>query len=403
MLERRWSDAMDAMDQANTTDAQTVENHTTVAAEKTPGSALLERLPSARKAVACDVDTHTFMDIDNLEELRHAASDDTVHIWLDLSRPSAEEMAHLAERLRLHPLAVEDALTGHQRPKIEEYDGFFFLVFYALTQQDGTAENGNGTAENGNGAAVNGNATAAPDGALIDGDGSVKTQELRVFVGKHYLLTVHDDPIPALDEAERRWKRNEQQAEWGAGILLYSLLDSIVDQYFPTLDALVERAEDLDERIFASRTRTRTFTYELLSLKRTFLELRRIIAPERDVLNVLTNRDSPVFNQHTLVYFRDVYDHIARVSDTLDLYRDQLTSTMDASLAIASNDLNVVMRTLTSVTIILMSASLIAGIYGMNFINIPELHWGFGYFYALALMAAVSLALWYYFKRVHWL
>ena len=382
-----WSDAMDAMDQANTTDAQTVEDHTTVAAEKTPASALLERLPSARKAIACDIDTHTFMDIDDPEELRHAANDDTVHIWLDLSHPSAEEMAHLAERLHLHPLAVEDALTGHQRPKIEEYDGFFFLVFYALTQHDGAA---NGSA-------------AAAGGALIDDDGSVKTQELRVFVGKHYLLTVHDDPIPALDEAERRWKRNEQQAEWGAGILLYSLLDSIVDQYFPTLDALVERAEDLDERIFASRRRERGITYELLSLKRAFLELRRIISPERDVLNVLTNRDSPVFNQHTLVYFRDVYDHIARVSDTLDLYRDQLTSTMDASLAIASNDLNVVMRTLTSVTIILMSASLIAGIYGMNFVNIPELHWGFGYLYALVLMAAVSLALWYYFKRVHWL
>ncbi|HEY7020894.1 MAG TPA: magnesium/cobalt transporter CorA [Ktedonobacterales bacterium] len=368
---------MDAMDQANTT----------VAAEKTPGNALLERLPSARKAIACDTATHTFFDIDDPEGLRHAANDDTVHIWLDLSRPSAEEMGHLSERLHLHPLAVEDALTGHQRPKIEEYDGFFFLVFYALTQPDG---------------ASNGNAAVA-GGASIESDGSVGTQELRVFVGKHYLLTVHDDPIPALDEAERRWKRNEQQAEWGAGILLYSLLDSIVDQYFPTLDALVERAEDLDERIFASRTRTRTFTYDLLALKRTFLELRRIISPERDVLNVLTNRDSPVFNQHTLVYFRDVYDHIARVSDTLDLYRDQLTSTMDASLAIASNDLNVVMRTLTSVTIILMSASLIAGIYGMNFVNIPELHWGFGYLYALLLMAAVSLALWYYFKRVHWL
>jgi magnesium transporter len=121
------------------------------------------------------------------------------------------------------------------------------------------------------------------------------------------------------------------------------------------------------------------------------------------VLNVLTNRDSPVFNEHTLVYFRDVYDHIARVSDTLDLYRDQLTSTMDASLAIASNDLNVVMRTLTSVTIILMCSSLIASIYGMNFVNIPELHWGFGYFYALALMALVSLLLWWYFRRVHWL
>jgi magnesium transporter len=386
---------MDMMDQANTTgapDAETGEKAVEAVAEKKPASALLARLPSARKAIACDTSTHTFSDIDDPEALRHAANDDAVHIWLDLSHPSAEEMDQLAQRLHLHPLAVEDALTGHQRPKIEEYEGFFFLVFYALAQQGAGADAADG-------------AESGPDDAtaVVAGDGSVKTQELRVFVGKHYLLTVHDEPIPALDEAERRWKRNIQQAMWGSGILLYSLLDSIVDQYFPVLDALVERAEGLDERIFASRTRPRSFTYDLLTLKRTFLELRRIIAPERDVLNVLTNRDSPVFNQHTLVYFRDVYDHIARVSDTLDLYRDQLTSTMDASLAIASNDLNVVMRTLTSVTIILMSAALIASIYGMNFVNIPELHWGFGYYYALALMAAISLALWYYFKRVRWL
>lgn len=388
---------MDTMDQANTASGEAVgtgENHASAAEDGAPTGKLRQHLPSACKAVACDVATHKFTNIDDLEDLRHAVDDDTVHVWLDLLHPSAEEMDRIAERLHLHPLAVEDALTGHQRPKIEEYEGFFFLVFYALAQ-GGAATNSAG--------ATDGAATSADSGAIVDGDGSVKTQELRIFVGKRYLITVHDEPIPALDEAEQRWKRNAQQASWGSGTLLYSLLDSIVDQYFPILDALVERAEDLDERIFASRTRARGFTYDLLALKRTFLELRRIIAPERDVLNVLTNRDSPVFNQHTLVYFRDVYDHIARVSDTLDLYRDQLTSTMDASLAIASNDLNVVMRTLTSVTIILMSASLIAGIYGMNFVNIPELHWGFGYFYALALMAAVSLALWWYFRRVHWL
>ena len=401
---------MDAMDRAKTGDAETTEAGTgespvtPVVEEKQPASALLKHLPSARKAIACDTATRTFFDIEDPEGLRHAASDDTVDVWLDLSRPSAEEMAQLAERLQLHPLAVEDALTGHQRPKIEEYDTFFFLVFYALTQSGGAADGAvDGAVAGAVDGAVDGAAPATAASALVDGVGSVKTQELRVFVGKHYLLTVHDDPIPALDEAERRWKRNTQQAEWGTGILLYSLLDSIVDQYFPVIDSLVERAEDLDDRIFAGQTRARGYTYNLLSLKRTFLELRRIISPERDVLNVLTNRDSPVFNEHTLVYFRDVYDHIARVSDTLDLYRDQLTSTMDASLAIASNDLNVVMRTLTAVTIILMSASLIAGIYGMNFVNIPELHWGFGYFYALALMAAISLALWYYFKRVHWL
>ena len=173
--------------------------------------------------------------------------------------------------------------------------------------------------------------------------------------------------------------------------------------YFPVADRLVERSEALTDRIYGEPTRVTQLTLELLALKRQVLEFRRIIAPERDVLNVLTNRDSPVFNSQTLVYFRDVYDHVARLADTLDLYRDQITSTMDATLAIASNELNKVMRTLTAMSIILMSDALISGIYGMNFVNIPELHWKFGYLYALALMCGVSLLLWRYFKHVRWL
>src|SRR6185312_13272749 len=120
-------------------------------------------------------------------------------LWLDLEHPSADELARLAERFHLHPLAIEDAETGHQRPKIEEYEGFFFLVFY---------------------------------GAALAEDGrSLKTPELRIFAGESYLITIHDAPLPALDEAEHRWTRNGQQVEWGIGILLYSLLDTLGDEY----------------------------------------------------------------------------------------------------------------------------------------------------------------------------
>jgi magnesium transporter len=270
----------------------------------------------------------------------------------------------------LHPLAVEDALHGHQRPKIEEYDEFFLLVFYDIAQD----------------------AAAVP----------LHTSEIRVFAGTHYLITIHDDDLPCIAEAERRWTRNPQQVEWGIGILLYSLLDTVVDQYFPVTDQLVDRAEALADRIYTGQQNVRQDTFDLLALKRQVLEFRRFVAAERDVLNVLTNRDSPIFNPHTLVYFRDVYDHVVRLADTLDLYRDQITSTMDATLAIASNDLNKVMRTLTAMSIILMSDALISGIYGMNFINIPELHWPFGYAYALLLMGGVSYVLWRYFKRLKW-
>ncbi len=149
--------------------------------------------------------------------------------------------------------------------------------------------------------------------------------------------------------------------------------------------------------------RQNTFTQELLGLKKRFLALRRVVTPERDVLNVLTNRDNPLFDEHAMMYFRDVYDHITRLADTLDLYRDQLSSMMDANLSIVSNNLNVVMRTLTAASIILMVDSLIAGIYGMNFENMPELHLYYGYFGVLIVMLLLSILMIYMFKRLRWL
>jgi magnesium transporter len=332
---------------------------------------VLETLPSVSKAVRCDIPERAFCRLTSLTEL-DAVSPGARHLlWLDLEHPTAEELARLGERFHLHPLAIEDAASGHQRPKIEEYEGFFLLVFYAV--------------------------------ALAGAEGSAQPRELRMFVAESYLITIHDEPLAALDEAERRWTRNVQQVEWGIGILLYSLLDTLVDEYFPIVDQLIERAEELDARIFGGHERDPRFTLDLLALKRRLFEMRRLVAPERDVLNVLTNRDSPVFNERTVIYFRDVNDHLARVTDSLDLYRDQLIGTMDASLALASNDLGRVMRTLTACSIILMSDALIAGTYGMNFEYIPALHWRFGYLFALGLIVGVSLALWRFFRHLRWL
>jgi magnesium transporter len=143
-------------------------------------------------------------------------------------------------------------------------------------------------------------------------------------------------------------------------------------------------------------------TLDLLALKKQFLTFRRITSPERDTMYILTNRDNPFFSEHIMLYFRDISDHITRLTDTLDLYRDQLSTVMDANLSIVSNDLNKVMRTLTVMSIILMFDSLVAGIYGMNFVNMPELQWHYGYFVVLTFMAIVSLLLVLYFRRLKW-
>lgn len=325
----------------------------------------------ALKAIQCNTREHTFHRVTNIEQFHEIRDDPSAIIWLDLENPDEEELTRIAHEFHLHPLAIEDASHEHQRPKVEEYEQFYFVVFYTANHRKGTQQ--------------------------------LDIAEIDMFLGQNYLITVHEHPLAELDEVEQRWTRNTNKLEWGIGVLLYSMLDTIVDRYFPVVDALVDRAEELEDRMFVERTHSTSFTFDLLELKKQFLALRRIATPERDVLNVLTNRDNPLFDEHVIVYFRDVYDHITRLADTIDLYRDQLSTAMDANLSIVSNDLNKVMRTLTVASIILMTNSLIAGIYGMNFVNIPELHLQYGYFGALILMVVLSVSLVYIFKWLKWL
>lgn len=322
------------------------------------------------KAIHCNTQDNTFHRETNLEHLDQFRADKTSLLWLDLQDPSDDDLDKIGKAFQLHPLALEDATREHQRPKVEAYDNFFFMVFYTAHLNEKTQD--------------------------------LEVSEVDVFLGKGYMITVHHHTIEELEDIEHRWTRNSQQLEEGIGTLLYSFLDTIVDSYFPLVDKLVDEAEDLEDRMFAG-SRDRSMGLEILALKKRFLTLRRIITPERDVLNVLTNRDSPLLHEHVIIYFRDVYDHITRLAETIDLYRDQLASLMDTNLSITSNDLNKVMRTMTAASIILMADALIAGVYGMNFVNMPELHWEYGYFACLILMAALTIGLVIFFKQRQWL
>ena len=325
------------------------------------------------KSLACNTQERTFTQTTGVNEIAEQLSDAAHIFWLDIESPTEEELTLLEQTFHLHPLAIEDVAHVHQRPKIEEYEDFLFLVFHTA--------------------------------GLNSTTGELEIHELEMFVGQNYLITVHERAVVELSEAERRWKRNGTHTHRGIGFLLYCLLDTIVDRYFPIIDMLVDQAEELEEDLFSTigGTREAHLTLSLLALKKQFLAFRRIATPERDVLNVLTNRDSPFFDEHILLYFRDVHDHMTQVTETLDLYRDQLSIVMDANLSVASNELNKVMRTLTATSIILMFNALVAGIYGMNFEYMPELKWPLGYFGALSLMTVVSLLLVLHFKRLKWL
>ena len=290
-------------------------------------------------------------------------------IWADVSDPTSQDFEELAEEFGFHPLSIEDCQNAHQRPKVEEFTGYYFIVLYEAE-------------------------LAGPNDRL-------ELRELNIFLGKNYLVTVHSRPIRAIATASRLWHEWTDRAEQGAGLLAYLLIDGIVDDYLPLLDIMSDRMDDLEDSIFGE-WRPESIE-EIFSIKKKLLYLRRAITPLRDVFNMLLRREQPIFPRETHVYFQDVFDHLIRVADTIDTLRDMLGSTMDAYLSVSGNRMNKVMKRLTSISTILMSVTLIAGIYGMNFALMPELRWRYGYVFALLSMVVVGLSLYVYLKKIKWI
>lgn len=322
-----------------------------------------------------------FREIQDPHEIKQCLDAGDQLIWLDLTAPTEDELKLIAEEFTLHPLAIEDAGRGNQRPKIDDYENFYFMVIFALE-----------------------NVMEERDGTQV-ATGRFRIQEVDLFIGERFLITVHRAPLPLVDEARERWRKNSQAISEGIGVLVYTLLDGIVDAYFPVLDSIIERVEELEEVLFTGVVHQGR-TYDMRSLfqiKRDLLNLRRVIAPERDALLVLARQEIHLFDRKIAVYFQDVYDHVVRVTDSIDIYQDLLTNALESYLSLVNNNLNQVMKTLTSLTVMLVVPTLIAGIYGMNFDNMPELHWEFGYPFALLLMATSAGSLFVYFRRKRWL
>jgi magnesium transporter len=289
-------------------------------------------------------------------------------VWIDLNRSDTGELERLGKKLGLHHLSLEDASKGRQRPKIDIYDEHVFVVFYAVSVAEDRLD----------------------------------LTEIAIFLGPRFVVTVHDQQLDVLEDVAERWN----EANWSKkkdphGLLLYGIIDAIVDDYFPVIDTLGDRIEQLENVILdghAANNRS-----EIFSIRRDCQMIRRIVSPERDVVNHLLRRDTPMFDRSVITNFGDVYDHLLRTYDWLETYRDQMSTLLDLQQAAASNNLNQTMKTLTISSILLMTASLVAGIYGMNFTHMPELHWYFGYPMALVLMLVLAGTLVLYFRQRHWL
>jgi len=302
----------------------------------------------------------------DISDLREIA---TNVVWTDVSDPTSRDFEELAEEFGFHHLSIEDCRNEHQRPKVEEYTGYYFMVLYE-TELAGASD-------------------------------KLELRELNIFLGKNYLVTVHSRPIRAIETARRLWGEWSDRADQGSGLVAYLLIDAIVDDYLPLLDVISDHMDDLEDSIFGE-WRAEVIE-EIFTVKKKLLYLRRSVTPLRDVFNTLLRREQPIFPRETHIYFQDVFDHLIRVADTIDTLRDMLSSTMDAYLSVSGNRMNKIMKRLTTVATILMSVTLIAGIYGMNFDRMPELKWRYGYVFALISMIGVGLALYAYLKKVDWI
>lgn len=247
----------------------------------------------------------------------------------DFQAPTAEELDLLRRELRLHPLAIEDVRTRHQRPKIDVYGDHYFLVCYEISSKDHR----------------------------------VSAEEIDVFIGPNFLVVCHDGDVPLLAEVRDRFSR--QVGAHDVSGLLYEILDAVVDEYFPVLDELAERTEAVEAAVFEKFERRRLA--ELLDLKKDLALLRRVIAPERDAVNVLLRRDPPVLDSSRIFYFQDVYDHLIRITDSIDTYRDLLTGSLDAFLSVENNRLSEIVRRLTLISTIFLPLTFVTGFFGMNF------------------------------------
>ncbi|HYK96781.1 MAG TPA: magnesium/cobalt transporter CorA [Candidatus Acidoferrales bacterium] len=288
--------------------------------------------------------------------------------WLDIADPKGEELALAASELNLHPLAVEDAQHQHQRPKIDEYDDHYFIVVYALEE---------------------------PSADVI------VHRELSIFVKQNAVVTVHDGTIASLQLVEKRFRENKLAT---TGLLLHAILDTIVDSYFDVLDSLGDRVERIEAMVIDGDQRDATTSIrELFKLKRDLLAIRKVIAPERDVAASLVRGDIKELRETgRRAYFQDLYDHVVRVTDEVDTFRDLVSNVVDAHLAAQSNRLNEVMKVLTAIATVLLILGVVTGFFGQNWTFIPYddplLFW-----LIMTLMVAATLGTAVYFKRRGWL
>lgn len=301
----------------------------------------------------------------------HARPADNSTLWLNVyGLQDVAMMAEIGQHFHLHPLVMEDVLNTRQRPKIEDYGDYIFIVTHVFDYHAASR--------------------------------TLSEDQISMVLGRDVVLTFQERPAGRFQPLRERLKSGAGQSRrLGAGYLAYSLLDVIVDHYFVTLDQLGDTLEELDARLLAGRADGGALA-RIHTLKMALLSLRRALWPLREAVMTLQHGDSTLLDAETRVYLRDVYDHLVHLLETVDMQRDLISGMVDLYISTQSNQLNREMRFLTVIATLFMPLTFISSIYGMNFEYMPELHWKWGYFIVLGLMAAIAGAMGYLFWRRRW-
>jgi magnesium transporter len=290
-------------------------------------------------------------------------------VWIGLHDPTPEEFESLTREFALHPLAVEDAIHAHQRPKIDVYEDMLFLVLKTAR--------------------------------YVDPDEVVEIGELLVFVGPDYVITVRHGQAGSLSGARSALESDLERMRMGPSAALHAILDSVVDGYPPAIDGLQDDIDEVEEQLFSERRVN--LAERIYRLQREVLEFRRAIAPLVEPVDRLARGQYPLVQEDVRDYFRDVNDHLIRARDQLDGLRDLLAGSLQANLAQVGVRQNEDMRRISAWVAIIAVPTAIAGIYGMNFEHMPELRWELGYPAVLLVMLAICSYLYMRFKRAGWL
>ena len=303
-------------------------------------------------------------------------------IWVDLEDPNeAEEEIVLVSLFDIHPLAIEDCIHGREEeghlPKVEDLGEYLFVIFNPI-------ESGGNTAD-------------VPGGYRLE----IKTSQLSALLSKRALLTHHYRPLRSISYASQLCGKNPQTLGRGPDFLFHIIIDDIVDNYTPILDALDMAVDDMEEEVFhqpAQRTMVK-----ILQLKKNIMTIRRVAVYQREMLNRLSRGEFGLITRDEIIYYRNVYDHLVRMTDLADSYRDMVSGLLDAYLSVTSNNLNRVMKVLTIISTVFLPLSVITGFFGMNFKYLPGAEWEYGVLATIVFMVAVGGGMLLLFKRNKWL